>query len=268
MRAATESGTIRTPWPAQGIPKLGALDSMIQRSPPKPAMPPHWVYGLLAAIGLVASPLALAQTPAVSTVFAMSGSRNIDGVVLGPDGALYGAASPSSSLTGALFYRVGVDGTSADTLYQFGITDGVGPAGALLLGSDNLFYGTAQFSNGGSAVGSGTIFRIAPDGTGFTRLHQFAPSTTNNVNSNPINTDGSSPTGALVEGSDGFLYGVVRFGGPAGTGTLFKIGKDGSGFTVLHAFAAVTSGASATIVNADGAHPRAGLSGLRDRPEC
>ena len=259
MRAATESGTIRTPWPAQGIPRLGALDSMIQRSPPKPAMPPHWVYGLLAAIGLVASPLALAQTPAVSTVFAMSGSRNIDGVVLGPDGALYGAASPSSSLTGALFYRVGVDGTSADTLYQFGITDGVGPGGALLLGSDNLFYGTAQFSNGGSAVGGGTIFRIAPDGTGFTRLHQFAPSTTNNVNSNPINTDGSSPTGALVEGSDGFLYGVVRFGGPAGTGTLFKIGKDGSGFTVLHAFAAVTSGASATIVNADGAHPRAGL---------
>ena len=260
MRAATESGTIRTPWPAQGIPRLGALDSMIQRSPPKPAMPPHWVYGLLAAIGLVASPVGQAQTPAVSPVFAMSGSRNLDGVVLGPDGALYGAASTSSSLTGALFYRVGVDGTSADTLYQFGITDGVGPAGALLLGSDNLFYGTAQFSNGGSAVGSGTIFRVAPDGTGFIRLHQFAPSTTSNVNSNLINTDGSSPTGALIEGSaDGILYGVARFGGPAGTGTVFKIGKDGSGFAVLHAFAAVTSAATATTVNADGAHPRAGL---------
>ena len=104
MRAVTESGTIRTPWATQGHLRLGALDSMIQRSPPKPAMPPHWVYGLLAAIGLVASPLGQAQTPAVSPVFAMSGSRNIDGVVLGPDGALYGAASTSSSLTGALFY--------------------------------------------------------------------------------------------------------------------------------------------------------------------
>ena len=232
---------------------------MIQRSPPKPAMSPHWVHGLLATLGIVASPLALAQTPAVSPVLAMSGSRNIDGVILGPDGALYGASSSSSSVTGALFYRVGVDGTSADTLYQFGNTDGVGPAGALVLGSDNLFYGTAQFSNGGSAVGSGTIFRIAPDGTGFTRLHEFAPSTTSNVNSNPINTNGSSPNGALVEGSDGFMYGVARFGGPAGTGTVFKIGKDGSGFTVLHAFAAVTSAATATTVNADGAHPRAGL---------
>jgi uncharacterized repeat protein (TIGR03803 family) len=232
---------------------------MIQRSPPKTAMLPHWAYSLLAATGLVAPPLAQAQTPAVSTVLAMSGSRNLDGVILGPDGALYGASSASSSVTGALFYRVAADGSSVDTLYQFGSTDGIGPAGALLLGSDNLFYGTAQFSNGGSAVGGGTIFHVAADGTGFTRLHQFAPSTTSNVNSNPINTDGSSPHGALIEGSDGFMYGVARFGGPAGTGTVFKIGKDGSGMTVLHAFAAVTSAATATIVNADGAHPRAGL---------
>ncbi len=233
---------------------------MIQRSPPKPAMLPHLASCLLAAIGLAASPLVQAQTPAVSTVLAMSGSRNPDGVVLGPDGALYGASATSSSVTGALFYRVTTDGSSVDTLYQFGRTDGVGPAGALLLGSDNLFYGTAQFSNGGVAVGGGTVFRIAPDGTGFTRLHQFAPSTTNNVNSNPINTDGNSPHGALIEGSDGFLYGVARFGGPTGTGTVFKIGKDGSGFAVLHAFAAVTSAATAAaIVNADGAHPRATL---------
>ena len=226
--------------------------------PPQPATPLHWAHCLLVALGLVVSPFVQAQTPAVSTILAMSGSRNPDGVVLGPDGALYGV-SAATSATGALFYKVSTTGSLVDTLYQFRGTDGVGPAGAPLLGSDSLFYGTTQFSNGGVAVGGGTVFRVAPDGTGFTRLHEFAPATANNVNSNPINADGNSPHGALIEGSDGFLYGAARFGGPTGTGTVFKIGKDGTGFAVLHVFAEVTSGASATLINADGAHPRAQL---------
>jgi uncharacterized repeat protein (TIGR03803 family) len=90
-------------------------------------------------------------------------------------------------------------------------------------------------------------------------LHEFAPSTSTNVNSNPVNSQGNAPHGALIEGSDGFLYGAARFGGPAGAGTIFKVGKDGSGFAVLHSFAAITSAAGAPVVNADGAHPRAGL---------
>src|SRR5678815_3264318 len=174
MRAVTESGTIRTPWATQGHLRLGALDSMIQCSPPNPAILSHLASCLLAAIGLAASPLvqAQAQAPEVSTVLAMSGSRNPDGVVLGPDGALYGAAAGSSSVTGGLFYRVTTDGSSVDTLYQFGVTDGAGPAGALLFDPDDiLFYGTTQFSNGGIAVGGGTVFSVAPDGTGFTLLH-------------------------------------------------------------------------------------------------
>ena len=266
MRAATESGTIRTPWAAPGYLGLGALDSMIQCCLPRPAMLSHLASCLLAAIGLVASPLVQAQAPEVSTVLAMSGSRNPDGVVLGPDGALYGAAAGSSSVTGGLFYRVTTDGSSVDTLSQFGGTDGAGPAGALLFDPDDiLFYGTTQFSNGGIAAGGGTVFSIAPDGTGFTLLHEFKPSTGNNVNSNPINEEGNSPHGALIEGSisggsDGFLYGVARFGGHFGTGTVFKLGKDGSGFKVLHEFDDVDSAATApTIVNDEGAHPRAGL---------
>ncbi len=41
---------------------------------------------------------------------------------------------------------------------------------------------------------------------------------------------------------------------------MYKVGKDGSAFAVLHAFDAITSPASSsTIVNVDGAHPRSGL---------
>src|SRR5678815_1899654 len=84
------------------------------------------------------------------------------------------------------------------------------------------------------------------DGTGFTLLHEFKRSTGNNVNSNPINEEGNSPHGALIEGSigggsDGFLYGVARFGGGHGTGTVFRLGKGGSDFEVLHEFDDVDS---------------------------
>jgi uncharacterized repeat protein (TIGR03803 family) len=223
----------------------------------------RWQRCVLAALGLAASGLLQAQTPELSTVLAMSGSRIPDGVIRGPDGALYGASAASTSETGALFFRVTPDGSSVSTLYQFDVSDGLGPAGALVLGSDDRFYGTTQASNGGTDEGGGTVFRVAPDGSGFTKLYEFAPTTSENVNSNPVNTDGVGPLGALIEGSsDGSrsLYGVTRFGGPNGAGTVYKIGRDGSGFAVLHAFSAITSAATAAnIVNADGAHPRAAL---------
>ena len=50
-------------------------------------------------------------------------------------------------------------------------------------------------------------------------------------------SDGANPgTSRLVEGTDGFMYGVTRAGGANGGGTFFRIGKDGTGFTVLHSF--------------------------------
>lgn len=261
MRAAPECGTIRTPPAPPVDPQNGAVASMLNCSRPQSARTPRQCVRILAAAAVLAASTVQAQTaPEVSTVLALSGSRIADGVILGPDGSLYGASATTTSNTGGLLFRVTPDGSSVTTLHQFGSTDGIAPAGALLVGSDGLLYGTTQFANGGVTVGGGTVFRAATDGSGFTTLYRFAPSTTENVNGNPINTDGVSPHGALIEGSDGFLYGVARFGGPAGAGTVYKVGKDGSGFSLLHAFAAITSAATAAnIVNADGAHPRATL---------
>src|SRR4051812_22163307 len=44
------------------------------------------------------------------------------------------------------------------------------------------------------------------------------------------------PGGVLITGSDGFLYGTTRGGGLDGSGTVFKVEKSGTGFTVLHNF--------------------------------
>jgi len=201
--------------------------------------------------------LALAQSsPAISTIVAFSNSAVNAGPVRGPDGALYGTTSTVTAVTGGLIYRAAADGSSVRTLYQLKLTDGLNPLGGLLLGSDGLLYGTTSSGTAAESATTGTVFRIAPDGSGFTILHRFQRYTGVNVVGSPINNDGANPESELVEGSDGYLYGVARAGGPNGTGVVYKLQRDGTGLTVLHAFGPVTS--DVTVYpprNADGAEP-------------
>jgi uncharacterized repeat protein (TIGR03803 family) len=219
---------------------------------------------LLAGLSLAALVpcVAAAQTqPEVSTLVALSGSRAAGGVVLGPSGDLYGASNVTvGGQAGGLLFRVDPDGSSVETLYQFGEGDGVSPQAPLLLGSDGVFYGTTRFGVTAEGGGPGTLFSVRPDGTGFTTLHTFAPSSANNQDGEPINTDGAFPDAALIEGDDGMLYGVTRSGGDHGTGTVFRIAKNGTGFQTLHEFGEITSEDDEDVTeNADGAYPTAGL---------
>src|SRR5262245_43035224 len=53
--------------------------------------------------------------------------------------------------------------------------------------------------------------------------------------------DGAAPRGSLIVASDGMLYGTTALGGTLGYGYLdggniFRLNRDGSGFTVLYQF--------------------------------
>ena len=75
----------------------------------------------------------------------------------------------------------------------------------------------------------GTIFKIKPDGTSYSRLLEFDGA-----------AKGRFPYGSLV--SDGtYLYGMSYNGGIDNFGTLFKIMPDGTGFAKLMDFS-VTNG--------------------------
>ena len=77
-------------------------------------------------------------------------------------------------------------------------------------------------------MNAGTVFKLNPDGTGFSLLHSFSYSDT---------TDGTNPYGSLV-GTGTTLYGeTINGGGASLSGALFKIATDGTGFTLLHSFA-------------------------------
>jgi uncharacterized repeat protein (TIGR03803 family) len=205
--------------------------------------------------------LVLAQaTPAVSTLAAFSGSQASSAPIKGPDGALYGTTAQTSFVAGGLIYRLAVNGSSITTVYQLKPVDGFSPLGGLLLGSDKLFYGTTAIGGVEQANSTGTIYRVAPDGSGFQVIYRFQSFTGTNSLGLSVNPDGANPDAELIEGSDGMLYGVTRAGGANGNGVVFKVGRDGTGFKLLHVFGAITSATDASpVLNADGINPAAPL---------
>ena len=151
----------------------------------------------------------------------------------GSDGLLYGTTSQGGRADAGTLFRLHSDGSGYTILRSFGtsVWDGIHPESALLEASDGMLYGTTP--NGGVNGYSGTIFKLNRDGTGYTVLRDFGLDS---------HLNGEIPAGALIELSDGALYGATVSGGrPSGTvGTVFKLNKDGSGYTVLRSFASNT----------------------------
>src|SRR5262249_41174766 len=125
-------------------------------------------------------------------------------------------------------------------------SDGASPRAVLLLSGSTL-YGTA--SSGGA--GGGSVFAVNTNGTNFRVLHSFTATHTNSSGI-PTNGDGANPYAGLIL-SGNTLYGTASGGGTGGAGTVFAVDTDGTGFTILHSFAA-TSG-FAPYTNIDGAGP-------------
>src|ERR1700719_107731 len=107
------------------------------------------------------------------------------------------------------------------TLYKFSKTDGAGPLGPVIQGTDGNFYGTT--SEGGTS-GLGVVFKLTSAGV-LTVLHDFN------------GTDGKTPEAGLVQANDGNFYGVASAGGILGFGTIFKITSTSDHtFSVLYNF--------------------------------
>ncbi len=144
-------------------------------------------------------------------------------LVLGSSGTLFGTTELGGATSAGTVFAVNSDGTGFETLLDFpGWTvDGTHPWASLIEDAAENLYGTTQF---GGASGSGTIFTVQPDGSGFRLLHTFT------------GDDGYEPMASLVLGASGYLYGTAESGGPSGGGVAFRLRTDGTSFEVLHAF--------------------------------
>lgn len=123
------------------------------------------------------------------------------------------------------------------TMHNFaGGTEGAYPMAGVIVGADGNLYGTTF---AGGTNNCGTIFKLTSAGAAsvLTTLHSFTCS-------NASGQDLGFPMGGLVQTVDGTLYGTTTALGLRGTGTLFSIKPDGSGFTTLYTFTGGSDGLS------------------------
>ena len=151
-----------------------------------------------------------------------SGSNPSPGLVLGPDGALYGTATAGGAGGAGVVFRITLSG-EYDVVHSFAWTDGGAPRARLTVGADGLFYGTTE---GGGVAGQGTVFKMDLQGN-VTTLHSFAGGV----------GDGAQPIGPVIVAQDGRLYGTTSSGGANNMGTVYRVGRKGHE-RLLHSFAA------------------------------
>jgi uncharacterized repeat protein (TIGR03803 family) len=183
------------------------------------------------------------------------GQNPLSAPILGTDGNFWGVGiagtknnNSNCDLGCGSIYKVTPEGavtTEHAFCAQPNCADGWAPVGSLLQASDGNFYGT---TNAGGATtgclfseGCGTIFKMTLQKV-FTTLFTFSGTGSDGGNVWDV---------ALIEGTDGALYGATSAGGLYGGGTVFKITTAGV-FTTLYNFCALAN-------CADGSQPQGGL---------
>jgi uncharacterized repeat protein (TIGR03803 family) len=169
------------------------------------------------------------------------GATPMAGLVQGTNGDLYGTTYSGGANGSGTVFRITPTGTLT-TLYSFcsrpGCADGKYPGAALVQATNGNFYGT---TSGGGSNNFGTLFKITANGS-LTTLYSFC--------SQSNCTDGEGP-GALIQATNGDLYGTTVGDGSTSDGTVFKITQSGK-LTTLYSFCSQAN-------CADGFHPGARL---------
>jgi uncharacterized repeat protein (TIGR03803 family) len=169
-------------------------------------------------------------------------------LVQASNGDLYGTTEIGGAYAQGVIFKMTLGGTFT-ILHSFCETensegyclDGNGPYSALVQGANGNLYGVTHV---GGAYGAGTIFQITEAGK-FSTLYTFCAVSGC--------TDGANPYAALVQGTDGNLYGTTGEDGNCSAfgcgGTFFTITPRGA-LTTLYTFCSLAD-------CADGAYPMA-----------
>lgn len=158
---------------------------------------------------------------AFQTLAALGGAAGTNpqaGLAIDAAGNLFGATYAGGAHGGGAVFRLtpdGAGGYTQSTLLAFNGANGQRPVGTLIVDAIGQIFGT---TSAGGAHGGGTLFRLAPDGSGaftHTTLLDFDSAT------------GLTPYGTLAGDTLGNLYPTLTTGGPTGEGSLLRLPDTG-----------------------------------------
>lgn len=193
---------------------------------PKVSPVPGSDGALYGVTGIGGSIVYKVTTAGVLTPLATLSLEPFGPLTLAADGKFYGVTNVGGTSSRGTAFSVTTTGV-IKTIFNFADATGSLPYGPLLQPADGNFYGTAYT---GGPLGGGVVYKLTAAGL-YTVIHSF---------NSTDRSQGINPTTGLVQGSDGFLYGVTSGGGAHLDGTIFKVKPDGTGYV--------------DIVDLDGAH--------------
>jgi len=137
------------------------------------------------------------------------------------DGKFYGITYVGGSLGYGVIFSFDLATSTYSVVKNFDLANGSNPTGSLIRASDGKLYGMTRF---GGASNAGVIFSFDPSTSTYSVLKNFN------------NTTGASPSGALMQASNGKLYGLTNRGGSWGAGVIFSFDPITFEYAVLKNF--------------------------------
>jgi uncharacterized repeat protein (TIGR03803 family) len=149
------------------------------------------------------------------------------GIILASNNLAYGVtyAGGHGTDTFGVLFRYDINTFKRYDEYSFdSIVNGAHPDGNLMQAANGLIYGSTPV---GGAYNKGTLFQFDPVAQAYSKLYDFKGG-----------ADGDHPSGPVIRGTDGLLYGTTQFGGTGNGGMLFAFDSMSGTAINLHQFTA------------------------------
>jgi uncharacterized repeat protein (TIGR03803 family) len=158
-----------------------------------------------------------------------NGEVPIGSLMQATDGILYGMTSSGGTNGAGVIFQFDPANSTFTKKIDFDGTNGGQPEGSLMQASDGMLYG---MTTGGGVNGYGVIFQYNPITNTYINKFEFDGA-----------TNGQTPyEGALIQASDGMLFGMTSQGGTYNDGVIFQFDPTSNNYSKKFDFDGVKGG--------------------------